>query len=65
VLVYSIVGIVRYGPASLAPDLPDVARNEWTAVSGGAMVGFVLLVLILVAAVKVCQSGGTCVEVSV
>ncbi|XP_026695595.2 sodium- and chloride-dependent glycine transporter 2-like [Ciona intestinalis] len=62
-LVYSIVGIIRGGVSSMAPRLylPHNATNGWTLVAGSVMVGFVFLVLILVAIIRVMQSGGPCI----
>uniref|UniRef100_H2ZMI0 Uncharacterized protein n=1 Tax=Ciona savignyi TaxID=51511 RepID=H2ZMI0_CIOSA len=61
-LVYAIVGMVRDGLPSMAPRLylPRDTSSWWTLVAGSVMVGFVFLVLLLVAVIRVIQTGGTC-----
>ena len=42
----------------------DLAAITWSILGGAAMVGFIFLLIILVAVIKIVQSPGTCGEVS-
>nr|CAB3266319.1 sodium- and chloride-dependent glycine transporter 2-like [Phallusia mammillata] len=62
VLIYSIVGILQNGVISLSPILPPNLQSQWSTISGAVLVGFVFLVLVLIAVIRIFQSSGSCAE---
>ena len=44
--------------------LDDLTAITWQVIGGASMVGFIFLLLVLVAIIKILQSPGTCGEVS-
>ena len=63
-MTYTVFGIVRYGVKSMASEIVYDTNSMWIDIAGGIYVGFVFLVLVLVALTKVILSRGSCKEVS-
>jgi len=42
---------------------PEELSSAWSHIAGGVLVGFIFLVILLVAVIKVIQSPGNCAEV--
>ena len=63
-MVYTVFGIIRDGPDSMAPTSHLDTNSMWIYIAGGIYVGFIFLVLVLVAFTKVALSRGPCKEAS-
>ena len=61
-MVYTIVGIVRDSPASMAS--PPGSNAYWSDIAAWIYIGFFFVILVLVAVTKVVMSRGSCKEVT-
>ena len=65
-LAFTVYGLVTSGPSSLGYNhIPDDMSSVWGDIAGGVLVGFIFIVLLVVAVIKVAQAPGSCAEVCV